>query len=65
MLTLSRKKRESIMIGDDIEVTVLRISGSVVSIGIKAPREVNIVRKEIAGLRVLLNCNQEREVING
>jgi carbon storage regulator len=47
MLVVTRKRTESIMIGDDIEVRVLSISGEKVRIGIQAPREVPVFRKEI------------------
>ena len=47
MLILSRKKNESIMIGDDIEIMVTEISGDVVKIGISAPRRVSVHRKEV------------------
>lgn len=47
MLVLSRKKNESLMLNDDIELTVLDIQGDQVKIGIKAPRDVSIYRKEI------------------
>ncbi|MBR5178818.1 MAG: carbon storage regulator CsrA [Lachnospiraceae bacterium] len=47
MLALSRKVNESIMLGNDIEVTVLEIKGDQVKIGIKAPKTVSIFRKEI------------------
>ena len=47
MLALSRKVNESIMLGNDIEVTVLEIKGDQVKIGIKAPKNVSIFRKEI------------------
>lgn len=49
MLVLSRRVHESIMIGDDIEVTVVRIEGNQVRLGITAPRHVAVVRTEIAG----------------
>lgn len=48
MLVLSRKARESIRIGNDVVVTVQRISGNRVSITIDAPRETKILRGEIA-----------------
>ncbi len=47
MLILSRKIGEKIMIGDSIEVTVSRISGNRVTLGISAPSHVHIVRSEI------------------
>jgi carbon storage regulator len=47
MLVLTRKPKESIFIGDDIELTVLSVVGDKVRIGIRAPREVPVYRKEI------------------
>jgi carbon storage regulator len=47
MLVLTRKHLESIMIGDEIEIRVLSIMGDKVRIGIRAPREVPVYRKEI------------------
>ena len=47
MLTLSRKKNESLVINNNIEVTVLDIKGDQIKIGIAAPREVPVYRKEI------------------
>ena len=47
MLALTRKKGESIVIGNNIEVTVLEIRGDQVKIGISAPKEVPIYRKEV------------------
>lgn len=47
MLTLSRKINESIMIGNDIEVTILDVKGDQVKIGISAPKTVPVYRKEI------------------
>lgn len=47
MLVLSRKLNQSIKIGDDIELTVLGIDGDQVKVGIDAPRNVDIHRKEI------------------
>ena len=47
MLVLSRKRAESIMIGDDIEFTVLSITGEKVRVGIRAPRDIPVFRKEI------------------
>ena len=47
MLVLTRKSNQSIMIGDDVEVTVLSIMGEKVRIGIQAPREVPVFRTEV------------------
>lgn len=47
MLALSRKVGESIMLGNDIEISVLEIKGDQVKIGINAPKAVPIFRKEI------------------
>ena len=47
MLVLTRKSNQSIMIGDDIEVSVLSIMGEKVRIGIQAPRDVPVFRKEV------------------
>ncbi|WP_139491162.1 carbon storage regulator CsrA [Brevibacillus dissolubilis] len=47
MLVLSRKKNESIMIGDHIEIKVISVEGETVRIGISAPREVDVHRKEV------------------
>ncbi|MEK3772571.1 carbon storage regulator CsrA [Paenibacillus sp. FSL R5-0887] len=47
MLVLTRKKGESIIIQNDIVVTVLSVEGDVVKIGISAPKDIDIYRKEI------------------
>ncbi len=48
MLVLVRKRDESIVIGGDIIVTVLGVEGDRVKLGIKAPREVSILRQELS-----------------
>src|SRR5438552_15374131 len=47
MLVLARKSDETIMIGDDIEVTVVDIRGDKVRLGINAPKEISVHRKEV------------------
>jgi carbon storage regulator len=55
MLVLRRRAGESIVIGDDIEIEFLEVNAQAVKIGVKAPREVTILRKEL-----LLTRNQNR-----
>jgi carbon storage regulator len=47
MLVLSRQRDETIMIGDEVEITVVDISGDKVRLGIDAPRHVRVHRKEV------------------
>jgi carbon storage regulator len=47
VLVLTRKSNQSIMIGDDIEISVLAVMGEKVRIGIEAPRSVPIFRREV------------------
>lgn len=47
MLVLSRRKDETIMIGDEVEITIVDVRGDTVRLGIKAPRSVSVHRKEI------------------
>ena len=47
MLVLSRKRDETIMIGDNIEISIVDIKGDTVRVGINAPRSVSVHRKEI------------------
>lgn len=47
MLVLSRRLNETLIIGDDIKITVLSISGNQVRIGIDAPKEINVHREEV------------------
>ncbi len=47
MLILTRKHNESITIGDSIEVSIIEIKGDQVKLGIKAPREIKVYRKEV------------------
>jgi carbon storage regulator len=56
VLVLTRKGNQSIMIGDEIEVSVLAIMGEKVRIGIEAPRAIPVFRKE-----VYVEIQQDRE----
>ena len=47
MLVLSRQRDETIMIGDDVEITVVDIRGDKVRLGITAPRHIQVHRKEV------------------
>ncbi len=47
MLALSRKQGESIMIGNNIEITVLEVKGEQIKIGINAPKSIPVYRKEL------------------
>jgi carbon storage regulator len=56
VLVLTRKAQQSIMIGDDIEVTVLSVVGEKVRVGITAPRDIPVFRNE-----VYLDIQEEKE----
>lgn len=47
MLALSRKKNEAIVVNNNVEITILEIKGDQVKVGITAPREVPVYRKEV------------------
>jgi carbon storage regulator len=47
MLVLSRQKDESIMIGDDVEITIVDVRGDKVRLGIAAPKDIPVHRKEV------------------
>lgn len=47
MLVLSRKLKQEILIGDNVKITVLKVKGNTVRLGIEAPREVHVVRGEL------------------
>lgn len=47
MLVLSRKPGEALRVGDDVEITIVEVKGDMVRIGIEAPRDVQVWRKEL------------------
>lgn len=49
MLVLTRKSHEQIQIGENITVTILRVKGGAIRVGIEAPRNVTVLRKELVG----------------
>ena len=53
MLVLSRQPGESVQLGDDVEITILEVRGSIVKIGIDAPQEVSIYRSELGQINRL------------
>lgn len=55
MLVLTRKTEQKIRIGKDIVITVLKVQGDHVSIGIEAPRELQIVREELLSEEALFS----------
>ncbi len=59
MLVIRRRAGETFVIGDDIEVEILEIAGATAKIGIRAPREVRVLRKEIH-----LTMEQNRSAVN-
>lgn len=64
MLALSRKKNEALVINNNVEVTVLEIKGEQVKLGISAPREVPVYRKEV--YVQIQNANKEAgDVLDG
>ena len=63
MLALSRKKNEALVINNNIEITVLEIKGEQVKLGISAPREVPVYRKEV--YVQIQDSNQESVSVDG
>ena len=57
MLVLTRRSGESVMIGDDVVITVLEVRGDVIRLGIRAPRDIQVHREEI--YRELQASNRE------
>jgi len=63
MLALSRKKGEAIVINNDVEITVLEVKGDQVKIGVSAPKEVPVYRKEV--YVQIQNANKEAVSADG
>ena len=63
MLALSRKKNEAIVINNNIEVAILEVKGDQVKIGITAPREVPVYRKEVYAQ--IQHANKEAVSVDG
>jgi len=62
MLVLTRKREQSIVIGDNVEIMVLGVSGDKVRLGITAPREVEVFRKEVIADRIGQPKNESAEL---
>ena len=58
MLVLSRKQKQSIRIGDDIEVTVVHVQGNRVRLAIEAPKHISIQRDEVAARIAQHECTE-------
>ena len=71
MLVLTRRPGESIVVGENIVVTVIEIKGGQVRIGIDAPREVDVYREEIyeqvrqENLNAIANAEEIRRAVQG
>jgi carbon storage regulator CsrA len=65
MLVLTRKQKECIKIGDGITITILRVQGQAVRVGIEAPKEVRVIRGELAASKPAdpAAANEEPQVI--
>ena len=63
MLVLTRKREQSIVIGENVEIMVLGVSGDKVRLGITAPREVEVFRKEVIADRTGASQNGTPEMV--
>ncbi len=63
MLALSRKKGEALVINNNIEITILEIKGDQIKIGINAPKEVPVYRKEV--FLQIQQANREAANVDG
>jgi carbon storage regulator len=61
MLVLSRKKGESIMIGDNIELVVIEVKGDQVRLGVKAPKHIEVYRNEV--FEAISESNKEASMV--
>ena len=62
MLVLSRKESERIRLGDSIVITIVRVSGDKVRLGIEAPPDVLVLRDELKPLTLPLPASDDREI---
>lgn len=62
MLVLTRKQNQEILIGDNIKITVLKMKGNTVRLGIDAPREINVVRGELPRHDAVLESDDEADI---
>lgn len=60
MLVLSRKVGERILLGDRIRITVVRVSGGGVRLGIEAPADISVVREEVVRSETVASSKAER-----
>lgn len=63
MLALSRKKNEAIIVNNNVEITILEVKGDQVKIGVTAPKEVPIYRKEV--YMQIQEANKEAVSVDG
>lgn len=64
MLVLTRRNGDSILIGEDIEITIVEIQGDKVKIGISAPRQVSVLRRELVSEAKISNLEAASPAIN-
>jgi carbon storage regulator len=65
MLVLSRKSQEKIQIGDNVTITIVRIQGSTVRVGIEAPQNVRVIRGEISPNEPSVAIDTESSPLDG
>ena len=65
MLVLTRKSHEQIQIGDNITITILRVKGGAIRVGIDAPRSVTVLRKELEGKPAKQEMNKVEAAATG